>query len=66
MSIKKYGDCGYIGKPAHDEYSSIMLDLLAWGFGLIIALITTNIYLVVIGPIVTVWHVLTFRSRWRA
>jgi len=37
-----------------------MLDLLAWGFGLITALITTNIYLVMIGPVVTYGMCLRF------
>ncbi len=63
MSTKECGHCGYVGKPVHDEYSSIMLDVFAWGFGLIAALITTNIYLAIIGPIVTVWHLLTFKSH---
>ncbi|MBL1432460.1 MAG: hypothetical protein COB94_003320 [Gammaproteobacteria bacterium] len=39
-----------------------MLDLFAWDFGLIAVLITANIYLAVIGPIVTVWHLFTFHS----
>lgn len=63
MSTKECSHCGYVGKPVHDEYSSILLDVFAWGFGFIAAFITSNIYLAVFGPLVSVWHLFTFRSH---
>lgn len=63
MKNKVCDSCGYIGKPVHDEYSSLLLDAFIWAFGLIVAGITGVIPLVLLGPVFTVWHVLTFRSH---
>lgn len=63
MHTKECSHCGYIGKPAHDEYSSLLIDVFAWAFCIIAAAITANIYIVIVGLAVTAWHLLTFRSH---
>ena len=63
MKPRECSHCGYIGKPAHDEYSSLLIDLFAWLFCIVAAVITANIYIVMLGVAVTLWHVLTFRSH---
>ena len=63
MKTKICSSCGFVGKPVHDEYSSLIIDLLAWMGAFVVAAITGIIYLAVIGPLITVWHVLTFRSH---
>ncbi len=63
MKNKECGSCGYIGHPIHDEYGSLMLDVGVWGLSFIIAMISGIIYLVVLGPIFSLWHLATFRSH---
>ncbi|MDH5259765.1 MAG: hypothetical protein OEX07_17255 [Gammaproteobacteria bacterium] len=63
MKNKICSDCGYIGKPDHDEYTSIILDVFAWSGSLIIATITGIIFFALIGPLFTIWHISTFRSH---
>ncbi|MDH5545387.1 MAG: hypothetical protein OEZ43_07335 [Gammaproteobacteria bacterium] len=63
MNTKRCDSCGYIGKPTHDEYSSLLLDMFAWSFSFILAGITGIIPLVVIGPLFSLWHAVTFRSH---
>ncbi|MDH5692038.1 MAG: hypothetical protein OEZ47_02915 [Gammaproteobacteria bacterium] len=63
MKAKVCGSCGYEGKPVHDEYSSLLIDVFAWTFSLVLAAITGIVYLVVLGPMVSVWHLFTFRSH---
>ena len=63
MKNKICTDCGFTGKPVHDEYSSLLLDVFAWGGSLIIATITGIIFFALIGPVFTIWHVITFRSH---
>lgn len=63
MKAKVCESCGYVGKPVHDEYSSLLLDVFFWGFSFIIASITGIIPLVVVGPAFSVWHMITFRSH---
>ena len=63
MNVKECSHCGYIGKPVHDEYSSLLIDVFVWTFCITAAIITANIYLVLVGLAVTIWHVLTFRSH---
>jgi hypothetical protein len=63
MKEKVCESCGYVGKPAHDEYSSLILDALAWMISFVLASITGIIPLVVLGPMFSVWHFVTFRSH---
>lgn len=63
MKEKVCEHCGYVGKPVHDEYSSLLLDVFAWGLSFITAMITGIIPLALLGPVFSVWHILTFRSH---
>ena len=63
MKDKECSSCGYIGHPEHDEYASLVIDVGMWIIGFVIAGITGIIYLVVLGPLVTLWHIATFRSH---
>lgn len=63
MKNKVCSSCGYIGHPVHDEYSSLILDASVWVVSFVFAVITGIIYLVVLGPIFSVWHLVTFRSH---
>jgi len=63
MRDKECSSCGYIGRPAHDEYMSLVIDVGMWVIGFVIAVITGIIYFVVLGPLVTLWHIATFRSH---
>ena len=63
MKTKVCASCGYIGKPVHDEWSSFLLDLMAWLFAFVIAAITGIIPLVLAGPAFSIYHLVVFRSR---
>lgn len=63
MTNKICTSCGYIGKPVHDEYSSLLLDVFAWGGSFVLAAITGIIFLAAIGPAFSIWHIVTFRSH---
>ena len=63
MKAKICDSCGYVGKPIPDEYGSLLLDGFAWTASFVIAAITGIIYLVVLGPIFSIWHMFTFRSH---
>jgi hypothetical protein len=63
VKVKECSHCGYIGKPVHDEYSSILIDVIAWTFCLIAVAITANLYILALGAVVSIWHLLTFRSH---
>ncbi len=63
MKNKECSSCGFIGHPVHDEYASLVLDVGIWTVSFVIAAITGIIYLAVLGPVFTVWHVVTFRSH---
>lgn len=63
MKEKTCESCGYIGKPVHDEYSSLIMDVSVWMMWFVIAAITGIIPLIVIGPMFSLWHLMTFRSH---
>jgi len=63
MRKKVCGSCGFIGRPVHDEYSSLVMDAFVWTASLVIAFITGIIYLAILGPLFSVWHMATFRSH---
>lgn len=63
MKNKECSSCGYIGHPVHDEYSSLVLDVSAWVVSFVFAAISGIIYLAVLGPIFSLWHLFTFRSH---
>ncbi|MDH5231175.1 MAG: hypothetical protein OEZ58_11040 [Gammaproteobacteria bacterium] len=63
MTDKICDSCGFEGKPVHDEYSSIILDVAAWGLSFLVAGITGIIPLVAFGPAFSLWHLFTFRSH---
>ena len=63
MKNKECSHCGYVGHPVHDEYSSLAVDAAVWLFAFAIAGITGIIYLVVLGPLFSIWHLITFRSH---
>lgn len=63
MTDKICSDCGFIGRPVHDEYSSLILDVAIWSGSFIIAAITGIIYLIAIGPAFSIWHMFSFRSH---
>ena len=62
MNVKECGHCGYIGKPVHDEYSSLVIDAFIWGAFFVVTVITGILPLIFIGPLFTVWHLITFRA----
>lgn len=63
MKEKSCDYCGYVGTPVHDEYSSVLMDISAWVFSFAIAAITGIIPLILLGPIFSIWHIVTFRSH---
>jgi ribosomal protein L37E len=63
MHTKQCRHCGYTGKPVHDEYSSLLIDLFVWGFCLTAAVITFDPYIALLAVLVTLWHAATFRSH---
>lgn len=63
MKSKVCTSCGYIGKPVHDEWSSLMLDAIAWVLWFVIAAITGIIPLALLGPAYSVYHIIMFRSK---
>jgi len=63
MRNKECSSCGYVGHPVHDEYGSLSIDVMAWLMAFALAGITGIIYLAVLGPLVSVWHLVTFRSH---
>ena len=63
MKNKECGSCGFIGHPVHDEYGSLTVDVAVWVIGFVLSIVTGIIYLMVIGPMVSLWHIATFRSH---
>ena len=63
MKNKECSHCGYIGHPIHDEYGSLVIDAVVWLVAFTLAAITGIIYLAILGPLVSIWHILTFRSH---
>jgi hypothetical protein len=55
MHTKQCRHCGYIGKAVHDEYPSLLIDLMVWGFCLTAAVITFDPYVALAALPVTLW-----------
>ena len=63
MKSKMCCHCGFVGEPIMDGIGSLTIDLVAWLSGIVLLAMTGTIYFVALGPMVSIWHLFTFRSH---
>ena len=63
MNTKVCRECGYVGKPIHDDFSSFALDGFVWITTFAITVITGIIPLIVLAPAFSIYHLLTFKTK---
>jgi len=62
MKTKVCENCGYVGKPIPDEFSSFTVDAMVWLVCSAIAVITGIFPLILAAPIFSLVHIAVFRT----
>ena len=63
MKTKVCKECGYVGHPIHDEVSSFVVDVFIWLTCFAATAITGILPLILIAPIFSFLHIMTFRTK---
>ena len=63
MKTKICKECGFIGKPITDDFSSFTMDAFIWLTTFAVTVITGIIPLIILAPIFSLFHIATFRTK---